>query len=183
MKKIQSSEKVEEYYLHELNLREETFREEKKIAIEKDQVSVEDIAKNYYKKEFEVYNVEPGDEIISLPIRVKEKLCEHPSVYSEIPPGFPDLIIYDKEREQVGLVEVKSGKDAVRFNQFKFIEKCNKPVIIAFIKKNSYQRPVELACSDCGAVFENENSLDEHNCGIDSSVMEVMEWNGYGFTS
>lgn len=183
MKKIQGSEKVEEYYLHELNLREETFREEKKIAIETDQVSVEEIAEKYYERKFEVYNVEPGDKVSIFSSEIKKQLREHPSVYSEIPAGFPDLIIYDKKHQEVGLVEVKSGSDAVHFNQFKFIEKCNKPVIIAFIKKNSYQRPVELACSDCGAVFENENNLDEHNCGIDSSVMKVMEWNGYGFTS
>jgi len=176
-----ASKTVHEYYLYEWNPNKREIKDSKKIEKTKESRNAEEVVSDYYELEFMVFNIEPTDTLHKLPEKVEEKVREHPFVVDEIPAGFPDLILYDEEENQIAYCEVKLNKDGLRFNQLKFIEEASRPVSVAFVQEEKYEEQLQVRCSTCGATFDTEEDLEEHNCSIDGSVGRVMNWEGYGF--
>lgn len=171
-----------EYYIYEWNPKSHEFRDEKKIEITDQSTSAEKVAENYYSNKFSVFNAEPLDHVEEFPNKIAEKLRDHPSIIDELPRGFPDLILYDENTDEIAYCEVKFDSDGLRFSQLKFIEQTEKTVAVAFIREEEFEIQKQVRCSKCGATFYHKNLPEDHSCGIDDSVAAIMNWEGYGFT-
>lgn len=172
-----------DYYLYEWNLDEKEIKDSKKIKRSTDKQDVEEVVADYYKIDLTVFNVEPikYNTLNRLPDNVEEKVREHPSVTDEIPAGFPDLILYDEEENEIAYCEVKLNGDGLRFRQLKFITEASRPVSVAYVQEEEYEKTIQVRCSTCGATFDTEEQLEQHGCSIENSVRSIMDWEGYGF--
>lgn len=178
-----NTETIHEYYLYEWNINKRDVRDSRKIEKTNEKVDAEELIADYYRMEFTVFNVEPSsiDTLDRLPEQVSSKVMEHPSVVGEIPAGFPDLILYDEEEDEIAYCEVKMNSDGLRFKQLKFIQRASRPVSVAFVQEEKYEEVIQFRCTTCGATFDEEKNLEDHSCSIDGSIKGIMNWEGYGF--
>lgn len=170
---------TKEYFATEWNVKEGTRTDRKKVHIDNSSLSAEKVAEKYYQTAFDVYNVEPNDKLSKLPDNIDAKL--NPLIENRyIPTGFPDLILYHKEEEEIVLVEVKDEGDSFRYSQFEKMFDLDCSYFVCWITSESIEKEF-YRCNDCGATFEVEESYNNHNCGVESSVSRLIDKNGYGF--